>query len=314
MYSIEERKEHYNCQMELLEIECRESDRAVTRMSVYFFPEITESFGEEDMQIDIKDAININQLLYMLNANYYDYLASRFKDNNREQIIMKFLEQIRMYLLVRDQRTFDVDDAISVINNCFFISSEQKEKMIREFTSSKIDVDDEYYFAIGRKDVNPTKEAYLMAKEKEDEDRTPYFDMSEIISYKSIINYWSDDENNLSSIDWNYGFIRDILVKIADRNRYDMMKYHPDFSHFNMVKSFLTAAANFAITNGSKKMDKKEILACFKNWSYVTFESNIRYVDQLFESEQIDYKYHPFRTQKPVQKAKSGIIQFPKAE
>ena len=318
MTELEERRKHHECQMALLELEKNELDRVITSSTVLFFKEIEPIFAEDDIEITIENGININQFLYLINANYYKEI-SKTLTKSRETIIKMLIYQIRNYLLLCDKRTFDENDAKAVLKSCFFLSKDLQKAIGEEFARSRVDEGaNKYFFGIIRKNLEPTEDDYFIQRRLDVGDRIEHFDISNpenigTLICLSIMGSNIGDFLDIDTISFASDTISRILTSLSTKFRNDMLEYHHDYSNYAFASSYIEAAFNLMAINGFCNLDEPHIISAFKHWNYVPFSLKLEMLDSIFEEENLSYELHPFRIKEPENKpqtTKTKIISF----
>ena len=100
-------------------------------------------------------------------------------------------------------------------------------------------------------------------------------------------------------LDWDYDFLRRLLVLIAFKYRKQLVDQHGTLhNNLNLTSSFIYQALSYAVVNNRKMVSYKEMINAFKNWDYIPFNLQLDILDDLFEQENIPYEEHPYGVKK----------------
>ena len=152
------REQHYIQQLKISLAEMDKKGTRVNRMTPFFNDMIMAKCNEKKIIIDEDTLQNINQFLYMVNANYYERILDSFKVNNerlrtREDVLREICDAILRHMEINEDYSFDDTDVKDILNICLFIKDDVKADMIEEFESSKVPgVLGKYRYIIERKD------------------------------------------------------------------------------------------------------------------------------------------------------------------
>ena len=106
---------HHTSQLFLMMTEANSVDHNVTKSSTLFLHELHQEMNNYDAKIDDNEQMNINQFLYLINANYYDEIIKTFPMLNREEIVRRLIIVILNHLTDNNKTTFDENDAKEVL-------------------------------------------------------------------------------------------------------------------------------------------------------------------------------------------------------
>ena len=115
-------------------------------------------------------------------------------------------------------------------------------------------------------------------------------------------------------LDWDYDFLRKILVLISTKYRQELVKeYGQEYNNLNLAGTFIYNALSYAVVNNREMVGYKEMINCFKGWNYIPFNLQLDILNDLFEQEEIPYEEHPYGIKmKRSNKAKIIQIDFKK--
>ena len=305
---------HHTAQLFLMMKEAHSADHNVTKTSTVFLHELHQEQKKINVEIDDNEQMNINQFLYLINANYYDEIAKKFPDLNREEVIRRLITLILLHLEHNNKKTFDEKDAKEVLDKCLFIKQELKEEIYKEFKKSKVKFGKQKFYEIIRKDTTASIESYQKLRETDEKNQAPDFDIEDLNQVYSLIGCYANNEDmqelGNTFLDWDYDFLRKILVLISTKYRQELVKeYGQEYNNLNLAGTFIYNALSYAVVNNREMVGYKEMINCFKGWNYIPFNLQLDILDDLFEQEGIPYDEHPYDIKKK-RNNKAKIIQI----
>ena len=305
---------HHTAQLFLMMKEAHSADHNVTKTSTIFLHELHQEQKKINVEIDDNEQMNINQFLYLINANYYDEIAKKFPDLNREEVIRRLITLILLHLEHNNKKTFDEKDAKEVLDRCLFIKQDLKEEIYKEFKKSKVKCGKQKFYEIIRKDTTASIESYQKLRETDEKIQAPDFDIEDLNQVYSLIGCYANNEDmqelGNTFLDWDYDFLRKILVLISTKYRQELVKeYGQEYNNLNLAGTFIYNALSYAVVNNREMVGYKEMINCFKGWNYIPFKLQLDILDDLFEQEGIPYDEHPYDIKKK-RNNKAKIIQL----
>ena len=305
---------HHTAQLFIMMKEAHSADHNVTKTSTVFLHELHQEQQKINVEIDDNEQMNINQFLYLINANYYDEIAKKFPDLNREEVIRRLITLILLHLEHNNKKTFDEKDAKEVLDKCLFIKQELKEEIYKEFKKSKVKCGKQKFYEIIRKDTTASIESYQKLRETDEKNQAPDFDIEDLNQVYSLIGCYANNEDmqelGNTFLDWDYDFLRKILVLISTKYRQELVKeYGQEYNNLNLARTFIYNALSYAVVNNREMVGYKEMINCFKGWNYIPFNLQLDILDDLFEQEGIPYEEHPYDIKKK-RNNKAKIIQL----
>lgn len=305
---------HHTAQLFLMMKEAHSADHNVTKTSTIFLHELHQEQKKINVEIDDNEQMNINQFLYLINANYYDEIAKKFPDLNREEVIRRLITLILLHLEHNNKKTFDEKDAKEVLDRCLFIKQDLKEEIYKEFKKSKVKFGKQKFYEIIRKDTTASIESYQKLRETDEKNQAPDFDIEDLNQVYSLIGCYANNEDmqelGNTFLDWDYDFLRKILVLISTKYRQELVKeYGQEYNNLNLAGTFIYNALSYAVVNNREMVGYKEMINCFKGWNYIPFNLQLDILDDLFEQEGIPYDEHPYDIKKK-RSNKAKIIQL----
>ena len=305
---------HHTAQLFLMMKEAHSADHNVTKTSTIFLHELHQEQKKINVEIDDNEQMNINQFLYLINANYYDEIAKKFPDLNREEVIRRLITLILLHLEHNNKKTFDEKDAKEVLDKCLFIKQELKEEIYKEFKKSKVKFGKQKFYEIIRKDTTASIASYQKLRETDEKNQAPDFDIEDLNQVYSLIGCYVNNEDmqelGNTCLDWDYDFLRKILVLISTKYRQELVKeYGQEYNNLNLARTFIYNALSYAVVNNREMVGYKEMINCFKGWNYIPFNLQLDILDDLFEQEGIPYEEHPYDIKKK-RNNKAKIIQL----
>ena len=305
---------HHTAQLFLMMKEAHSADHNVTKTSTIFLHELHQEQKKINVEIDDNEQMNINQFLYLINANYYDEIAKKFPDLNREEVIRRLITLILLHLEHNNKKTFDEKDAKEVLDRCLFIKQDLKEEIYKEFKKSKVKFGKQKFYEIIRKDTTASIASYQKLRETDEKNQAPDFDIEDLNQVYSLIGCYANNEDmqelGNTFLDWDYDFLRKILVLISTKYRQELVKeYGQEYNNLNLAGTFIYNALSYTVVNNREMVGYKEMINCFKGWNYIPFNLQLDILDDLFEQEGIPYEEHPYDIKKK-RNNKAKIIQI----
>ena len=305
---------HHSAQLFLMMKEAHSADHNVTKTSTIFLHELHQEQKKINVEIDDNEQMNINQFLYLINANYYDEIAKKFPDLNREEVIRRLITLILLHLEHNNKKTFDEKDAKEVLGKTIFIKQELKEQIYKEFKKSKVKFGKNKFYEIIRNDIDSSPAAYEELRRQDEMNQAPNFDIEDLNQIYSLIGCYVNNEMmqelGNTMLDWDYDFLRRLLVLISTKYRRQLIDEHGTrHNNLNLTSSFIYNALSYAVVNEREMVGYKEMINAFKNWDYIPFNLQLEILDDLFEQEEISYEEHPYGLKKP-KKNKPKIIRI----
>ena len=305
---------HHTSQLFLMMTEANSVDHNVTKSSTLFLHELHQEMNNYDAKIDDNEQMNINQFLYLINANYYDEIIKTFPMLNREEIVRRLIIIILNHLTDNNKTTFDENDAKEVLGKTIFIRQELKEQIYKEFKKSKVKFGKNKFYEIIRNDTDSSPAAYEELRRQDEMNQAPNFDIEDLNQIYSLIGCYVNNEMmqklGNTTLDWDYDFLRRLLVLISTKYRRQLIDEHGTrHNNLNLTSSFIYNALSYAVVNEREMVGYKEMINAFKNWDYIPFNLQLEILDDLFEQEEISYEEHPYGLKKP-KKTKPKIIRL----
>lgn len=301
------RQHHHYCQTTLMMQHNNEIDHRITSMQSVFVREILDAFtahGINTNKISALEYMNMNQFIYLINSNYYDKISENITNFNREKLIDMLVEKIALYYQQTNKITFDEKDAKAVLSSCFFINESIQKDIFREFKKSKSRHLKKVIYEIARNDINPNPLEYIEKSKGEREGKVSRFDIRCASNYKKLILLIAQDEGmqeeygTCQILNWDVEFLQKIITLIGTKYHRRMIEIYENYTNLKLAASFIELATSYAMVNKRTNVGKKEMLATFKEWSYVPFELQKEILDDLFVLEGLDYSMHPYKMTK----------------
>ena len=295
------KEQHYIQQLKISLAEMDKKGTRVNRMTPFFTDMILSKCNEHRINISEDTLQNINQFLYMINANYYDDILDSFKVNNqrlqtREEVLREVCDAILRHMEVIEDYAFDDTDTEEVLKSCLFIKDELKEEMIKEFENSKVPgVLGSYRYIIERKDIkkgNIEKDYIKKYSEVNKEDVS--FDIYEKESYVAAITKITEMPHyqklgNINAISWDIDALMDICIRLVQKYNSELEREMQNYSIAKFAVKIMLASASYALINKTGTISYKEINNAFKkipNIPNELFNEMTKYLDNLSTMKQ----------------------------
>ncbi len=271
------KEQHYLQQVKIGLAEMDKKGTRVNSMTCFFNDLILAKCNEHRINIDESTLENINQFLYMINANYYERILNDLKVNNqrlqsREEVLRNICEAILLHMEIIEDYAFDDIDVEDVLKQCVFIKDELKDEMQEEFESSKVKgVFGKYRYLIERKDVKSENiEIDYTKKYSEVNKEDISFDIYEKESYIAAIAKINEipeyqKKGNISAISWDVNALMEICTKLVHKYNSEMERTISNYSIARFAVKLMCATASFALANNKHSVSYNEINTAFKN-------------------------------------------------
>lgn len=298
-------------------LEMNEKDRRISSLTANFLPEINKQLEQAKLEISEKQKHNINQFIYMINANYFDKIHEHLPSLTRENLIDNLIFQITCQIEIKGNKMFTADNIKELLECCYFIPRDLKEEINQEFKNSKTKISKgNYEYRIVRNDLKEEKFEYVDLKQEQQKNRPHTFDIKNIDDYHLILNgLLSHDEyynqfGNPKDVNIDLEQVKEIMVIIADKFKKELIENDPEYRNLDLVASFINNLIIYSLVNDKENPNIKEILNTFKDWDYVPLDVKLDMIDEIFANKELDYSINPYRTKEkePVEK----ILKFPK--
>lgn len=296
----------------LYEIE-NEDKLKVNQETSIFYEKITKVMQEESIKLSPADILLLNDLIYLINANYYYDITEKTK-LDREEVIERFLLQTAFYLNKTSKETIDDKDIEKIINNCFFIRENIKTKIIDEFKSSTVDFDGWIQHSIKNRYVGTEKH-----KEEEKKSKSQFaFDVNNIEHYKMLVealtagDTYLREYGNIDNIEWDYDILKEVFSIMINKFKPELkhLEFEDGFSEFNIARSYFYNIMCYAIMNQKAVVDYQSMLATFKDWDYLPYKIKLDMATTIITDLNLKDIKHPY-LQKVKPKEKVKIYHFP---
>ena len=302
------KEQHYLQQLKIGLAEMDKKGTRINNMTPFFTDMISKKSEEHKIILDDCDIQNINQFLYMINANYYELIVNSYKVNTdrfktREDVLREILESILRNMETRENYSFDDTNVPEVLATCLFIKEEVKKEIISEFKNSKVpSVLGKSRYIIERKDIkieNIEKEYDKKYSEVNKDDLS--FDIYEKDSYKIVIDKISEMDHykelgNVDNLTWNIDALMDICISIIDKYNSDMERNIDKYSIARFAVRLILITTSYALVNKKTYIGYKEIINAFTKIPNIPIELQMNIANFLTE------KYESKMNEKQEQK------------
>lgn len=313
-------EKHWRCTRQtlmMLREEYTEKDRVIGKTTTNFTDKIETMKKDIDLSLDAATITYINDLLYLINSNYYQEITAYLPSLNREQLVDNILAQVGMYLSTTKNKKFGNKDINNILENCFFIRDDLKKEILTEYKESETKFNKWVEHSIINRTVDILDfDAYCEEKARE-LPQYPGFDINDITSYHDVIQGLcaADDYlrhyGDIDSLIWDVESLKEMMLIVATDHRQELIGEIKDYSNFELVTKFTYNAMCYAIMNKKINVTPHEMLATFKEWDYIPLESRINIATDIIEKMALDTEKNPFGI-KSATKQKSKIYIFPK--
>ena len=297
------REQHYIQQLKISLAEMDKKGTRVNRMTPFFNDMIMAKCNEKKIIIDEDTLQNINQFLYMVNANYYERILDSFKVNNerlrtREDVLREMCDAILRHMEVNEDYSFDDTDVQDILNICLFIKDDVKVDMIEEFENSKVPgVLGTYRYIIERKDVKRESIEKDYTKNYDEVNKEDVsFDIYEKDSYIAAITKITEMPHyqklgNINAVSWDIDALMDIVTKLIQKYNSELERNIPDYSIAKFTVKLMLVSASYALVNKKGTISYKVITEAFKKLPNIPnelFMDMSKYLDKLCSDKALE--------------------------
>lgn len=300
--------------------DAEEKDQTIGKTTTNFHRLIGRMLTENDLELDDQSQIYLEDLLFLINANYYDDFRNYLRNVHREELLDKVLERVAGYLQANNTMSLNDEDIAQIIDSCIFFSENLRKEIMQEYKKSEVDFNGMVTHSIVNKNVDLLDNvAYLEEKRKE---TTPgsSFDVNSMDSYYAVVeglaakDTYLQQFGNVHNIEWDMEALKAIVSTIDKRFRRKLISQIDDYSNLNLTCSFVYNIMCYAVLNGKAQISYPEMLAVFKDWDFLPFQLKFEVIDAIIEELNLKQEYHPFQKKKKSNKKvyqKDKIISFP---
>ena len=293
-----------------------EKDKIIGKTTTNFYSKVEDMKNEFSISLDSNDANQINDLLYLINANYYEKIVGTRQPYCREEIIDKVVNQVGLYFVLKGNSGFTRKDVFCILKNCYFIKDELKKEIYEEFISSEVSFGRFISHCIENRNVDiMDKDAFIEEKKKE-LSSMPSFDIFSLDSYEKIIqglisaDSYLEQFGNVNQLEWDMESLKNFLCILLKDHRSELIAYDSSQSSFDIASSFIYNAMCYAVVNQKQSIGPFEMLHTLRNWEKIPFQLRSDVATDVIEKMNLERDSHPFY-QNPVKK-KAEIISFSK--
>lgn len=284
-----------------------EKERIIGPMTSSFLKEINECLANENIFLSEHEAKNIDDFLYLINANYFEELQERDPNVRREFLIKKLLYAISFYLNFESQDTFNDTDAQIVLGTCIFIPEDMKKRIIDEFRNSKVKSRNSNDYIIIRRDVSGGKKSYLEAKKYADEEvRLPNFDIDKMGDYIVLIEateeckkYQNLGIGSAKDLSWDIGLIQKMMKLISTNHHDELVAIDEKCSNFNLVRGYIFATMVYAVSNNIADVTWDVAVDSLAHWDYLPCDLRKTIIDEMLASKKLDNSNYHYEMKTP---------------
>ncbi len=272
-------------------------DKTIEKGKTFFWNEIELCSKKRDVRLASQDKNTINQLLFMINENYYDEISATMTIS-RDELVSKVIDVAVYY--VENHGSISGDQAIEdIIGALFFVDKDMKKRMFNEFKAGKCIMDKQVDYRIVSKNVNINhllSEDFTSIMNKE---RIPYFDFDDCKEYEHVMQIliqkeYFKDYGDPTSVDWNVPLLRDVMSMIILEFDEELKKECENYTPVDLATSFLYNVMLYCLLNGKKECGLYEIVNVFKNWNMLPFNLKLSIVNRIFDKYNLEMEHHPF--------------------
>lgn len=295
--------------------EREEKDKTICQTTTNFLDKICQKEKETGTKYPSNLCTNINSLLYLINANYYDEIVKYLKNVKREELIDMLLEQIFLYLKDSQLENLKNKDVEGILNNCYFLKAGLKEKIENEYQAAEVNFNGFIDHSVINKKIDVMKENEYKASHQAEIPETTIFDIEKIESYKIIVEGIIEFDDYLCNfgdtriIEWDYEVLQKVIYLIAKEFRKELIKQIADYTEYDLTVSLIHHAMAYAVLNKKKMISYQELLNTFKEWDYIAYDLRCVIAERLINKFNMSEEDYPLNIKKSSY-SKRKIIDF----
>lgn len=284
--------------------EREEKDKTFCQTTTNFLDKICQKEKETGVKNPSNLCTNINSLLYLINANYYDEIAQYLKNVKREELIDMLLEQIFLYLKDNQLENLKNKDIKGILKNCYFLKDDLKERITSEFQEAEVNFNSFIDHSIINKKIDVMKENEYKALHQMEIPETTIFDLENIESYKIIVEGIIAFDDYLCNfgdtrmIEWDYEALQKIVCLIAKEFRKELIKQIANYTDYDLTVSLIHNAMAYAVLNKKSRVSYQELLNTFKEWNYITYDLRCVIAEKIINKFNMSEEDYPLNIKK----------------
>lgn len=294
----------------MLQEDSCEKDQVITQKTTNFYKKVENMLKKDNYELDSQSINFVNDLLYLINANYYQEVEKYLPYLKREQLLDKVMDQVGNYLEKTQKKKLTNNDIVNILNGCFFLKNPLKEEIAKEYIESTAKFGTWIEHGIKNRTVD-TLDIENYRKEKNQEVLpTAIFDIENIDDYQTIIqgiiakDQYLSNFGDTNSLTWDMKSLQNIICIIAKDHRRQLLEAKDEYCNFDLTVSFIYNAMCYGIMNHKNEIGQKELLATFREWNYLPFELRATIASDIIEKQALEANLHPFYKTKPKEKTK----------
>lgn len=295
--------------------ELNEKDKTYVQTTTNFLNKIYQKEQEENVQYSSTLCININSLIYLINANYYTEIIKYLKNIKREELIDMLLEQIFLYLGDTKAVALKKEDLHTILTNCYFLTDKLKKDIEQEFNDSAVNFSGFIDHSITNRDIDiRDKEDYIKIHQEEIP-KTTNFSVENMEDYKTIVEGMISIDDylckfgDITAIKWNYEQLKTVICYITKVFRKELIKEIDNYTEFDLTASLAHNALAYAVLNKKETIDYNVLLNTFKDWEYLPYNIRCEIASYLIDELKISKTAYPLNIKKTSKEYKK-ILEF----
>jgi len=259
--------------------ENKEEYRLIHEDTHYFYDYIDRALNSGMMpttlNLDEQSLENINQLVYLINTNYFHKINN---NNNlkREQVINQVLYEIVRYLNSRKQNEFSHKDVKSILSNCSYIDLFLRKEILKEYKEGRFNFNGNVVYTVS-KDINRYNG---VSKSFLGEDKVS-LDLNDSSSYSLIIESVcnSDEYKKLSNLEWDIDSLKYIIQVIDSDFGKEIERVRGNYNRLDLVTSFVTNTLDYIRKKDKKEVGREELMTSLREWGYLPKNAMLKSVE-----------------------------------
>lgn len=290
-------------------------DKIIEKTTTNFYSKVEAMQKDFNISLEPNDFDQINDFLYLINANYYEKIVSTLPQYCREEIIDKIVNQAGLYLEGKDKSSFNRKDVLNILNNCYFIKDGLKKEIYQEFIASEVSFIGWIGHGIENRNVDILKTDTFLEQKKKELSQRPVFDIESVDEYKRMIQMmiakddYLEQFGDVSELEWDIDSLKEFVCIMLKEHRKEIISYDDKLSNFEIAASYIYNAMCYAVVNQRKEVGPKEFFHTLKNWELLSWEIRCNFANDVVEKMNLKEESSFY---KKAEKSKVKVISFNK--
>jgi len=249
-----------------------------------------------DLMVDSDTKNNINQLLYLINSNYYVQVKENFPNLSREDLIERVLWNLVSYLKENNKIVFSHKEVKRFLDRCSFFDDNMKKAVVKEYKNGKFKFKGKIIYTVCP-DNNKNKYNNI-GKEVVGED-SDFFDLDNEFSYRIVIDRVAKSDHCkrygvASKLIWDIDSLKTMMQIIFNDFGDKLQKDKDKIIDLDLITSFVISTTIYSLANKKEKVGIEEMVNTFKTWDYMPYSLKLEALNCVVEKMNLTDVKHPY--------------------